>query len=304
MVLDATTDTIELDLSANVATRQLEFYTSYNIVTSTSLTPAKQFGSSNNTTAVTILSAPSASQQHQLRFLSIYNCDTTSANVTIQLNNNGTLRTLISVTLMVGEYIHYTYAKGWQVFNHNGILKTINTAMNPSSTRAPAFFNAINTTTLLTLTNNTTYAVYLGTADRPYNQVTLAVSVSTQLAGAVTYCEAAIYKGYPTIGSNCTLTRCGFTDVSVGNNIGFNATGGKTIPVITTDIYAGDDLWAVFASSVATTAPVLRAGLADNIGAGMIQSTTSAQPSANSSISFTLQAATNIIWVTWQGFQR
>jgi hypothetical protein len=305
MLLDTTTDTIELVLAANVTTSQLHYYTSFNVVTSTSLTPSKQFGSSNNTTAVTILSAPSSNQQHQLRYCSIYNCDSASATVTIRLNNNGTFRNLLVVTLLVGEYVQFTYGKGWQCFHANGMLKTFGTALNPSAVRAPAFFNAVNTSTLYTLTNGVATAVYLGVADRSYNQITIGCSVSTQLAGAVTYCEVAIFKGYPTIGSNCTLTRCGFTDVQQGSSIGFNATGVKAVPIFVTDINVGDNLWVVFGSSVATTAPVIRSGVVDNIGAGVVQTAAATtRPSTNSPITFTLQTATNIPWVTWVGSQR
>lgn len=305
MVLDTTTDTLELVLGASVTTRQLQYYTSFNVVTATSLTPSRQFGASNGTSAVTILAAPSSNEQHQLRYCSIYNCDTVAATVTVRFNNNGTTRNLCTIVLLVGEYIQYTYGKGWQCFHPNGLLKTFGTAMNPTSPRALPFFNAVNTTTTYTLTNGVAHAVYLGVADRSYNQVTIGCSVSTQLAGAVTYCEVAIFKGYPTIGANCTLTRCGFTDVQQGSSIGFNSTGAKTVPIFCTDINQGDNLWVVFGSSVATTAPVIRAGVVDNIGAGMIQTAAATtRPSTNSPITFTLQSASNIPWVTWAGFQR
>ena len=305
MLLDVTTDIIEVKLGGSVTTRQLQFYASYNTVTSTVITPAKSVGSTNNTTAVTVVPAPSASQQNQLRYCSVYNCDTFGQTVTIQLNNNSTIRVLFTAYLFVGEYIQYTPTSGWRVYNHNGILKTFATVVNPTSVRMPPFFNAINGTTNLTLTNGTTFAFYLGQADRPYDQVSILTTVATQYAGAVTFVEAAIYKGYPTMGANLTLTRCGFQDVSLGNNIGFNSTGTKNIPINTTNITAGDELWAVLASSVATTAPVIRSGLVDDIGAGIVQTNTSSlRPSTSSSITFTLQSATNMGWISWQGFQR
>lgn len=304
MLLDATTDTIEVKLGGSVTTRQPQFYASYNTVTSTVITPAKNFGSTNNTTAVTVMPAPSASQQNQLRYCSIYNCDTFGQTVTIQLNNNSTIRVLFTAYLFVGEYIQYTPTNGWRAYNHNGIMKTFATAVNPTSVRMPPFFNAINGTTNLTLSNGTTYAFYLGQADRPYDQVSILTTLATAYVG-LSFQEAAIYKGYPTMGANLTLTRCGWLDVSVGNNIGFNATGTKNIPINTSGITAGDEIWAVLASSATTTAPIIRSGLVDDIGSGIVQTNTSnLRPSTSSSIAFTLQSATNMGWISWQGFQR
>ena len=161
MLLDATTDTIEVKLGGSVTTRQPQFYASYNTITSTAITPAKNNGSTNNTTAVTVVPAPGASQQNQLRYCSVYNCDTFAQTVTIQINNNSTVRVLFTAYLFVGECMQYTPTSGWRVYNHNGIMKTFATAINPTSVRMPPFFNAINGTTNLTLANGTTYAFYL-----------------------------------------------------------------------------------------------------------------------------------------------
>ena len=310
MTLDTTTDSIEVKLAAAHTTRALQFYASYHIIDSTNVTftPTKNFGSTNGTTAVTVVPAPTSGKINQLRSCSVYNCDSIEHTVTIQVNSSSNLRTVFSVIVKVGEQIQFTLYEGWKIFNVDGILKTSNSVIGSAAVKMGLTTNISNGSISSTQTSGTTYAYYLGKADRNYDSVTVQITVSvTALGATITYAEAAIYKGYPSIASNLTLTRCGFVDVSTGTNHGINATGSKiiVIPITDKNLFVGDEIWFVFGYVNSGTAFAYRAnGVNDNIGSGIVQTATgSLRPSTNSSISFTLSTTVNTIFTSWLGTQ-
>lgn len=308
MVLDATTDSLEVILSSAHNVRAMQFYVSYNTinVTSSTIVPTKNFGSTNGITSVTMVSAPSANEVEQIKFLSIYNCDNRPNTITVRINSSSNFRTLVAIQLLSGEQLHYTISDGFKVFNMDGILKTANATVGGVGTKFAVLPNPYSNGTQ-TITSGTDFAFYLGKADRKYDSVTVQLNVTTALGATITYAEAAIYKGYPQIATNLTLTRCGFVDVSTGTNHGVNATGNKTIviPISDSNLFAGEDIWFVIGTVTSGTNLILRsvgANGVDTIGAGIVQTATgSLRPSTNSSISFTLQTATQPIQVAWLG---
>lgn len=122
IILDTTTKTLEVDLAGAVSTSQLPVVVSYVDVTTTAYAPIAADTATNSTTAVTIVAAPAASTQRQVKLLTVYNADTASATVTIQLNNNGTLRILVAVALAVGSTLVYTDGEGWRVLTSAGVI--------------------------------------------------------------------------------------------------------------------------------------------------------------------------------------
>lgn len=110
ILLDATTKSLEVLLAAAVTTSQLP-YTAHYIDVDTSTfaltTSAESDGTTNDTTAVTAIAAPSSGRARQVKFLTIYNADTVAATVTVRINNNGTTRILAKVTLQPGETLQY-----------------------------------------------------------------------------------------------------------------------------------------------------------------------------------------------------
>jgi len=124
IILDATTKSLEVDLDGAIATNQLPIVASFVDVTTTTYAPGATDTETNNTTAVTAVAAPAASTQRQVKLLTIYNRDTAVAIVTVQLNNNATLRTLIKVTLAVGDTLVYTDGEGWRVVTASGQIKS------------------------------------------------------------------------------------------------------------------------------------------------------------------------------------
>lgn len=123
LVLDATTKSLEIILGGAITTNQLPVVVSYGDITSTTFTLGEADSISNNTSTVTILAAPGASTQRQVKYIGIYNADTVAATVTLRLNNNSTLRTIIKATLSVGDTLHYIDSEGFMVTDSTGNAK-------------------------------------------------------------------------------------------------------------------------------------------------------------------------------------
>lgn len=295
MVLDATTDSLEIILDKSVTTNQLSFSVFYNEYTSTTVTPFSNYGTTNNTTAVNLIPSPVANRQRQLRWCSINNVDTADIGVKIRFNNNGTFRTVLTVFLRVGESIQYSEEMGWRVYTNSGYEKVVGYQKFFPTIRMAENFGAAGAATTLTLVSGTSYCIYLGRADRVYSSVKFQYNVTT-LTSTITWAELAVYRGTPTIQTNVSLTRLGFTDTSAV----WNSTGIKTTTVTTTGMAIGDDLWAVYSNS-ATTPAAFRAGAADELGAGFVQTVAATRPSTNSSISPTISTTVANIWTAWQG---
>ena len=306
MILDSTSDVLQVVLSGTVASTQLPFYVSYNTITSTGMTLSNNQGTTNNRTPVTLISSPSSGQQIQLKQCSIFNSDTSGATVSVQYTNGSTTRTILSAALIQNESIQYNPNSGWQTFDENGILKVLGTSFNPPSLRLPPFCSPVSTTTLitqLTITSGTDFAYYLGKADRAYTNITIRYNILTGLGATITYAELAIYKGYPTIGSATTtntITRCGYTDTSSV----FNGTGYKNTSVNVTGVTINDDLWVVFANVTSGTNMIIWAGIIDETNNGFIGTVTgSLRPSTNSSLTITKQYTTFCPLIAWQASQ-
>lgn len=113
MVLDQTTKTLEVLLGGAPATNQLPVVASWGDLSATAITPGSADTVTNGVTAVTIVAAPAASVQRQVRSIHIYNADTASVVVTVRLNNNATLRILVKATLAPGDSLVYEWGRGW-----------------------------------------------------------------------------------------------------------------------------------------------------------------------------------------------
>jgi len=305
MIINSTSEIIQVFLSGSVTTRNIDYFSSYNIISSTGLTPSNIFGDISGPTVSTLLPTPNSNEQNQLRHCVIYNNDTSGNTAVVQYSGSSGTRILFSSYLFVGDSIQYTINDGWQVYNHNGIIKNYGTTLNPSSVRMPEYFNAVNATTTRTLTSGTNFAYYLGSCDRPYTQITILYQITTALGATITYGELAIYKGYPSIGSSTlTLTRCGFKTCTGATQDSFGSTGVKTTPILVTGLTIGDDIYAVFGTVTNGTNAVIRAGVVDNLGSGFILTNTgSNRPSTNQTLTFTTQTAQEIGFLAWQGFQ-
>jgi hypothetical protein len=123
IILDATTRSLEVVLSGAITTNQLPVVASYVDVTTTTYVPGATPTVTNSTTPVTIAAAPGASTQRQVKMITVRNADTVSATVTINYNDNATLRALAKFTLAVDDLLVYTDGEGFRVFSSAGALK-------------------------------------------------------------------------------------------------------------------------------------------------------------------------------------
>ncbi len=111
IILDSTLKSLEIDLAGAITTNQLPYVLGYvDLLSSDQSISAvgSNDGTSNSTTAVSILAAPASGHTRQVKFLSVQNADTVAATLTLQYNDNGTVRTITKVTLDVGDNFIYT----------------------------------------------------------------------------------------------------------------------------------------------------------------------------------------------------
>lgn len=123
LVLDSTTDTLEVDLLAAHTTNALPFFVSYRDITPSAYTPGNQFGNSNGTTDVVLCSAPAASTQRVIDHILIRNADTVSHTVTVRFVDNTTEYNVYQAIIASGDMLQYNDGQGWTVLSNNGSLK-------------------------------------------------------------------------------------------------------------------------------------------------------------------------------------
>ena len=133
LILSNTTDKIEVVLSATVSTNELQCMVSWRDRTSTTFVAGRNITNTNSITDVDITGSPVASTQRIIDHINIYNSDTSTANVTVKYDANGTEYILFSTALLKGEILEYSEGKGWVVFNAIGSQKV-------------SLFNGVNTT--------------------------------------------------------------------------------------------------------------------------------------------------------------
>lgn len=135
IVLSETTDNLQVVLSGSVTTNQLRCVSSWRDRTSTTFVAGRTVINTNNTTDVNIVSAPAASTQRIVDYISIYNYDISNATVTIKFDANGTEYIMFKATIGTGEAIEYSEGSGWKVFNNSGSIKqSINQGNNVITT--------------------------------------------------------------------------------------------------------------------------------------------------------------------------
>lgn len=138
IILTQTSDILQVNLGSTVSTNQLKCFASYRETTSTTITPARNFVTTNNLTSVNLVASPTASTQHIVDFINIFNADTSSSSVTILLNTGSQTFNLMVSTLQPNERIQYQEGDGFSVYTSDGSRK-----QNWNST-SPTLENKIN----------------------------------------------------------------------------------------------------------------------------------------------------------------
>jgi len=152
LVLSQITDNVQIVLNAPVTINQLRCMSVWRDVTTTDYTPGRTVTNTNNTTDINLVPSPSASTQRVVDFLSVYNSDTTTAQVTIKFDANGTEYILWNGALGSGEKVEFAEGVGFRVLAINGLPKTV-------STQAAYVANNLNAVVLASdVTNNNAIA--------------------------------------------------------------------------------------------------------------------------------------------------
>lgn len=126
MILDNTTRSLEIFLGGVVSANELPILVSY-IEGQSVLPEAIPFvvrSISNGTSDVIILAAPEPKTRRIVKYMSIYNKDTASVTVTLQLNDDGTNAEILKVTLSSDDTLVYTLEGGFRVIDSNGAVIT------------------------------------------------------------------------------------------------------------------------------------------------------------------------------------
>lgn len=122
ILLDTVNKSLEVLLAGAVTTTELDFVVAYADHSPSAFVPASSDGVTNGAVAVTMIAAPAASTQRQVKFVSIYNGDTVAATVTVQVNNNATLRVVVKIVLAVGSTLVYVDGRGFYVIDSAGLI--------------------------------------------------------------------------------------------------------------------------------------------------------------------------------------
>ena len=120
LVLDGTTISIQVAMSTSAATTNPTFVASYADNSGSGITEGATDGALNGSTDVTVVAAPTGVNRRVIKDITIFNGDTAAVTVIIKYDNNATQRTLVKVTLAVGD----TYTTDG-TFDASGNLKQI-----------------------------------------------------------------------------------------------------------------------------------------------------------------------------------
>lgn len=176
VILDSTSKSLELITSAAVST---DYAVSYADNTSTGLTPGNSAGNVATATTTTILAAPAASTQRQVKWLSVRNRDASlTQTVTLVLDVSATERHLTSaITLEAGEALTVTSEGRVIVYTASGVVKGEATYV---CTGAGA------------CVNNGTYTTTYVQNDGGFDVAAKSVEVSLLLSGGAGYYQTTV----------------------------------------------------------------------------------------------------------------
>lgn len=260
IILSTTSDKVQVVLDTTVTTNQLKCFASYTDTTTTSITPGRNALTTNNTTAVDLVASPGSSTQRLVSYMSVYNTDTVSATVTINLYTTSTTYKLFTTTLAVGERVEYQQGEGFKVFTSDGSYKE-----TPNAIGAPAT-NVINHVMLSSdqTVNATSYADITGLsvsllANKRYwfrfVIVTTSVSTSTGAGWSINgpaFINLQYYSWYPS-STTAVQYNNAVSSYDSGTTTGNNATRGLAMIEGTVDTSAAGTLIGRFRSENTNT---------------------------------------------------
>ena len=126
MILDTTSKTMQIVLAEAKTTNNCNITAAYVDVTTTAFTPGNNNVESNGTSPVTVVAAPSASTQRQVKEIWLYNNDTVTHNVILQLYDGS--NTWILEQVGVAPEGSFRYTPDAAIYNSSGAV-----GANPSA---------------------------------------------------------------------------------------------------------------------------------------------------------------------------
>jgi hypothetical protein len=123
IILKATTETLQISSSSSAA---LDYSATYADITTVSFNPDSNEGKITSATTTTIVAAPAASTQRQVKMITISNIDgVLMSSIVVQKNISSTLYNLTpSVNLLPGEVLQYMDGTGWIYYSAIGTIKS------------------------------------------------------------------------------------------------------------------------------------------------------------------------------------
>lgn len=131
MLLENTNQKIQAISDAAATITNPEVVVDWQDLTQPGVTPGGTNSILNGTTVVDIVPAPSSSGTFRtVRYISIFNADTVSHTITVQYDDNGTERILISQSVGVGQTLEYNDGVGWALVLGGNALTSITGTAN------------------------------------------------------------------------------------------------------------------------------------------------------------------------------
>jgi len=127
IILTSTTDKIELVLTNSVTTNELSCVVSFRDTTTNSIVPVRNVILSNGITPISLVTSPSSSTQRVVDYISVFNTDTSVAEVTISFVDNTTSYRLFVSRLASGDKLEFQEGYGFKVTSNGYSTKTSNT---------------------------------------------------------------------------------------------------------------------------------------------------------------------------------
>lgn len=120
MILDSTSKTLRAFMANAATTTNPTWVTDWADLTTTSFTAGNSEGALSGTAPQTIVASPAASTQRQIKCVTIYNNDTVSQSITVDIFDGTTGRIRVKFTIPSGGSMIYERDFGWTVLNSVG----------------------------------------------------------------------------------------------------------------------------------------------------------------------------------------
>lgn len=139
LLLTDTTNTLEITTSG---TATIDVHASWVDMEAADTVPGSTETQITTATTTTVVAAPGASTQRQIKLLTVCNAGSAANTVTLKKDVSGTESQLFKATLYVGDSLVYTDGKGFSVHDLAGRVRTTSTDLAGFDGRTSPFFKA------------------------------------------------------------------------------------------------------------------------------------------------------------------